>query len=175
MLYFDTLMQIPKEFYAFETGTPFCECMECKKPLLDATVLYSIQKCFRKYPGYDAHDVIHEVVICMDCSQQMQEKISKESRETIQKYLEEAISRRFTHLDEVDTNQCGQCLVKGTSVTEAEEYVIYGTFQGDRVFEVFPMIALSLEAMEEINDRLSKETQDFFDEFMGKHLSLIHI
>mgnify|MGYP000507098918 CR=1 FL=1 len=81
--------KIPKEFYSFETNSPFERCIECDKFLLDDDTEYIIEKAVKNYKGYPAKDVVFDYAICMDCADRMRKQISKESWEKMMQYFQE--------------------------------------------------------------------------------------
>ena len=101
-------MKIPKDFYDFE-GNAFTHCKNCQIDLLNPAQAYTIEKAVKVYPEGLGEQVIFEHAICLSCSKQLSEEISKESKERLQnyfeeKYLERSINRpnqnpvSYTHL-----------------------------------------------------------------------------
>ncbi len=49
---------VPKVFHSFATGMPFQQCKICEKNLLLDGTQYVIEKAIKRYPGYEAQDVM---------------------------------------------------------------------------------------------------------------------
>ena len=82
------LKPIPEEFFSFETGEPFSECVECKGPIGHSHSDYIIEKC------YQDDEVIYEYALCDDCSKDLRGEMSKEST----KYLKKAMKLSLIHI-----------------------------------------------------------------------------
>jgi hypothetical protein len=166
---------IPKIFHKAEGGL-LGECIMCNQNLLAPPQDYLLEKAFRIYPEYKKTEVIFEYAMCLTCAHAMHNELSEESRQRIEAYFAERL--QLSSRDELlkpkrasFKNWVGNCLVKGTSLKQSNEYVLYGHAHGRQlVYDFFPY-ALSGEAMEEISELLSEKTREVLDDFIGKHFS----
>lgn len=164
---------IPKDFYSFETNTPFDHCIECNKYLLDDDTEYIIEKAVRNYQGFTAKDVVFDYAICMDCAEHMRKEISKESWAAMMRYFQENIDvayrreMQLNHPDQVIKN----CMIKKTPMESCEEYQIYAHCKGTKLNTSNPPYMLSGAVMDELLPLLSDKTVDDMNRFMNKHFS----
>ena len=168
---------IPKEFLSFETGEPFQNCKICDMDLTRPDSHYVIEKAIRKYPGYEASDVVFEYAICFSCAEGFRSELSRESLESIEKYFMSNVdlkhqAHRFQNPEEAVNldDFTNKCLIKGISKQEVEEYQIYGECKGNKLVCGNMPYMISGEAMDEIADVLSDKTLDELDGFAGKYL-----
>lgn len=164
---------IPKEFYSFETNSPFERCIECEKYLLEEDTEYIIEKALKNYEGYSARDTVFDYAICMDCADRMRKDISKESWESMMKYFQEHVdfSTRLEMLDQHPEDSLKNCMVKKTNIEDCREYQIYAHCKGDKLNMDNPPYMISGEVMEELIEILSNKTIDEMNGFMNKHFS----
>lgn len=165
--------EIPKEFYSFETNTPFERCIECNKYLLDADTEYIIEKAVKNYEGYTAKDIVFDYAICMDCADNMRKEISKESWESMMRYFQENmnVASRLEMQDQSPDENIKSCMVKKTNVDDCREYQIYAHCKGEKLNLENPPYMISGEVMEELLPLLSEKTIDEMNGFMNKHFS----
>lgn len=170
-------IDIPKILCSSDTGAPLEHCMVCDKYLLSEDIPYFIEKSIRQYPGIQAQEVIFEYALCLHCSVVMSESLSEESRKRTSEYLLKhgRLKSRWDKLSRIEApsinHWLGRCLLKDTPIAEAQEYQIVAQCVG-RKLQLHDMpFALSLEAMEELAQLLSKESQGEMDDFLGKHFS----
>lgn len=170
-------IDIPLALCSSETGAPFDHCMMCDKYLLDDDTQYFIEKSIRQFPDLQAKETIFEYAICLQCSVAMSQSLSEESRTRTSEYLMKSarFESRWDNLSKVENpsidDWIGRCILKGTPISEASEYQIVAQCQG-RKLQLHDMpFALSLEAMDELAQLLSNESQGEMDDFIGKHFS----
>ncbi|WP_436514459.1 hypothetical protein [Ekhidna sp. To15] len=165
--------EIPKEFYSFETNTPFERCIECNKYLLDSETEYIIEKAIKNYEGYSAKDTVFDYAICMKCADVMRKEISKESWESMMRYFQENIdvTGRLEMQDQSPHENIKSCMVKKTNVDDCREYQIYAHCKGEKLNMENPPYMISGEVMEELLPLLSDKTIDEMNGFMNKHFS----
>ena len=143
------LKPIPEEFFSFETGEPFSECVECKGPIGHSHSDYIIEKC------YQDDEVIYEYALCDDCSKDLRGEMSKEST----KYLKKAMKRPLL---KTTTDGCRICALPKH---ELPSYTIVGACMGaDMLFWNVPILICE-PCLELISEGLSKETKDILDDF----------
>lgn|SRR5690606_15630688 len=170
-------IDIPRILCSSDTGTPLEHCMICGKYLLDEDTPYFIEKSIRQYPGMEAQEVIFEYAMCLHCSVAMSESLSDESRKRTSEYLMKhaQFELRWNKLSKIENpsidDWLGRCILKGTPIAAAHEFQIVAQCMG-RKLQLHDMpFALSLEAMDELAQLLSRESQGEMDDFLGNHFS----
>ena len=159
---------IPEDFFAFHSQKPFTNCIECATDLLSLATPYFVEKAFRKYPGYTAHDVVYEFAMCLSCANSMRNELSKKSLKAMESFMQSSMQKR-----EVEPVEDGlqNCLVTQKPIKDEEEYIIYGVFQGNEMMVADFPYAIGKDAMDELSGLLSNETLDFMNDFSGKHFT----
>ncbi len=137
-----------------------------------------VEKAFKRYPDYQAEDVIFEYAMCMDCGMKMRNELSAESLANIENYFAQNVDferRQELLMAKQDLNTedwLKHCLVKGTPTEALNEYQIFGHFDGTQmVYSVFPYM-IGGEALDELGALLSDKTLDELDDFMGNNFGL---
>lgn len=168
-------IEIPKIFHSTITGESFKECIMCQKNLHSSETHYFIEKAIRKYPNGHT-DSIFEYAICMECSLEVRDTLSKDSMQKIDEYFTNKLDlmNRWNNFNDVDNfkfdDWISHCIVTGKHVDELEEYQIYAHCEGNfMLFSLMPYI-ISNEVIEEAYKLLSKQTKDELDGFMDKYL-----
>ncbi|MGB0432130.1 MAG: hypothetical protein ACPGLV_16765 [Bacteroidia bacterium] len=82
-MYYGEQKEIPSIFFDTVEETHINKCQFCEKDLLNSNQPYLIEKAFKQ------KEVINEYAVCMNCAQDMQSKMSKESMQSIEKYMME--------------------------------------------------------------------------------------
>ncbi len=170
-------IDIPLALCSSDTGAPLDHCMMCDKYLLDEDTQYFIEKSIRQFPDLQAKETIFEYAICLHCSMALSQSLSEESRKRTSEYLMKnaRFESRWDNLLNAENpsidDWIGRCLLKGTPISEASEYQIVAQCQG-RKLQLHDMpFALSLEAMDELAQLLSNESQGEMDDFIDKHFT----
>ena len=178
MEYTQHYIDIPPAFQSDETAALFEHCLGCNLYLLDNGTQYVIEKAYRRYQGFDTQDTVFEYAMCLDCFMQLQEAMSEESMNRVRSYFDRHIDlfdRRTALLNKDALNVedwLDRCLVKGTPISEMDEYQIFGHCDGkDLLFTLFPY-AIGGEAIDEISLLLSNKTLGEIDGFMENHFGL---
>lgn len=175
--HFNNRIEIPKPFHSENTGEPFRKCLVCGIDLIENKVEYLIEKAIRRYPSHDVEDVIFEHAICFKCQEDVSVNLSKESTQKINEYFRKNVDFRKRGMDmfseEPDAEKwMKNCIVKDKPYKDFSEYQIYAHCEGDEMlFSVFPFM-ISGEAMEDIQELLSKATKDELDDFMDNYHSV---
>ena len=169
---------VPKTFHSFATGKPFGHCVVCEKSLLENGTQYVIEKALKKYPGFEAQDVIYEYAMCIGCCTRMRETLSSESLLVIDQYFDarvNLIERRTRMLQSAGLNVEGwlsHCLLTGTPRQDLSEYQLYAHCDGpDMLFSYLPYV-ISTQALTDLSDLISAETKDILDDFIDEHFGL---
>ena len=161
---------IPEDFYSYESKQPFENCIECGKNLIATQAPYFVEKAFRKYPNFKAHDVVYEFAMCYTCANKMRQTLSKESLKAMQNFMEDNVSNQPTN-DTGESAGLKECMITKQPIGEQEEYVIYGAFQGNQMMVAEFPYAIGMDAMNQLSDLLSNATLDIMDDFMGRHFT----
>lgn len=161
-------IQVPEEFWSFETGEPMKACRLCGRDLMMEGTNYLIEKAFKN------GETIFEHALCLDCYTKCHEEMSDDSKIRIRDYFAERVdmnARHSTLFEKHGTKHnrwISHCMVKGYPVEECGEYQLYGfCIDKDLVFSGAPYV-LSGEVIEEILDLLSSETLGVMSELSAK-------
>ena len=143
------LRPIPEDFFSFETGEPFAECIECKSDVSQSGSDYIIEK------SYQDDEVIYEYALCDDCCEDLRSEMSKESM----KHLKRALRRPLL---KTTIEGCRCC---GLPKHELLSYTIVGSCLGsEMIFWNVPVLICD-DCLEAITEGLSKQTRDILDDF----------
>ena len=167
---FDSInfQDIPSEFYCDSNDSVFKECTFCRKNLLTCSETYMIEKSFKINPNNGKKNTVFEYAICMSCNLKKMNAMSSESISNIKSYMQENFSQESFELKtNSGSNLFEKCAVTGKNIQELSEYNIIGQFFSKKmVLGHFPIL-LSPRIGEEIQELLSQETKDEFDDFMN--------
>ena len=168
MLFHYSESDIPDEFYNEDSKSPFVECAVCQEDL--NTKVYFVEKAYKRYPGEEHHQVIFEYAICQQCAEKKNNELSEESKSSLLDFMNEKLISRME--DGIDESLRGsQCLVSGNYLSDCDEYVTYGQFNGHKMLiGMFPY-TLSGEVLDQVTDLLSEQTLGEIDDFIGENLS----
>ena len=169
MSYYYGKTDIPERFCNEDSKEPFRTCVSCEKDLNDKR--YFVEKAFKKDPWAEKHQVIFEYALCEECAQKKNNELSEESKANIEKYFTErtaemSVGKLLTMNEEVD-----HCMVSQSELSDCEEYVIYGYFEGDQMLQGMFPYGLSGKILDEITSLLSEQTLGEIDDFIGDHFS----
>jgi len=156
-------MAIPKLFFNTVKDLPFSNCSKCNIFLLDGEMEYMIEKVLIP------NDVLYEFAICGNCIKSLQQEISKESLKSLQQFNESELNNRIQKIDHLlneDYNTIKKQLSETTPDYSYENCNIMAFFNGANLVEDFPPVCVSTQAIENMQDVLSKQTKDSFDDFM---------
>lgn len=163
---------IPKTFWSFASEAPFERCTVCEKRLLEDGTLYLIEKAFSR------SEVVFEYAICVPCHLGLRDELSRQSLRLIDHYFDEHVnlSERRERLLETYSGDVDpwldSCLITGKPATELNEYQIMTLCDGsDMLFTYIPCL-ISGEAMEGIQNILSKKTRETLDSFVDEFLGI---
>ncbi len=169
---------VPKVFHSFATGMPFQQCKICEKNLLLDGTQYVIEKAIKRYPGYEAQDVMFEYAMCMGCLTDMHKAISEESVKLTSQYFESRVNlaeRRGRLLREAGLRVeawLSHCLLTGHSQEELDDFHLYAHCDGgDLLFTYLPYL-ISAQAIDELAGSLSVQTKDILDDFIDQHFGV---
>jgi len=164
--------EIPKEFYSFDTGKLFSECMICGRDLLTSGVTYMIEKSIRRYPDLDASETIYDYAICMPCAVEQKKAMSEESLRRIEQYFTNGFQNGAAFIGDMTMEQrLEKCLIYGKPIGEMSEYVLQAACVGNKLSDSLPPFVIGQKAMNEISELLSAKTRDEIDGFIDRHFS----
>ena len=171
-------LAIPKLFYNTDTNAPMTNCIDCDYALLKGDRHYMIEKVYKRYQELETVEVLFEYAICSECYDKMRQGMSVESMFTLSNYMMnnsdiKGMQRRIEEHPEEPEKWLSNCMIKGTDVSQMNEYQIGACFKGDQIATNFmPPFMIGGAAMEEITSLLSKETKDEMDGFMDDHFGI---
>jgi len=192
MFFLPTRIPIPPAFYSTETDAPIETCLVCDRALLDTNTEYLVEKAVRQHTEYDVREVIFEYALCLRCHADLQDEISDASKRALETYfLERAnLYQRAALLMAEDvpgpspaTGANGgagtsgpdperwmdRCIVTDTPIEALEEYQLIGHCVGREMLMTHLPLVIGHEAMNEIMQRLSRETRDRLGGFQEEH------
>lgn len=161
-----SLEPIPKLFYSDAEKSEFQNCTFCNKEVQSSGEMYMIEKSFKINPNNGQKNTVFEYAICMSCSIKKMNAMSKESIENIQNYMKEHVMMDNINNVKCPADRFSSCIATGEPVENLSEYNVVGQFIGDQMIKgPFPFL-LSPAVGEEVQELLSQQTKDEFDDFM---------
>jgi hypothetical protein len=165
---------IPEILRSYSTQTFFDRCLECDTRLLEQEIPYFIEKSIKTYPGLRGYDVIFEYAICLKCANEIRQRLSRESMRKMAGYIAENYDpERRSSLIENFPDQpekwMEECLIKGISGEETQEYQLYAHCIYDRLLLPEMPYMISSQAINDLADLMSSKTLGEMDDFIGKH------
>ncbi len=170
-------IEIPSLFHSSDSEKHFDRCMVCEKYLLEEGTDYMIEKSIRQFPDLQVTEVIFEYAICMDCAIQLNESMSKETRQGIADYFSrcENLHKRqnqFSWGQAKDVKPLiERCALKDTLISDCMEYQIIGQCSGTHLLLAGTPMAISHAALDEMADLMSAESLGEIDGFIGKYFT----
>ena len=170
---FRNLIEIPSDFYNTNLEAPFTHCTVCDNRFTELDT-YIVEKACKRV-NKDIVYTLFEYAICLPCGESFNQEMSEDSLIAIQKYMVENanLQSNMKYMAEENPdykNWLNKCIIKGTEREKLSEYNICGLFLGDKMMLGELPYLMSLEAMEELVEILSKKTKDEMDGFKRKHL-----
>lgn len=169
------LIDIPQEFYPFESNEPFAECMVCGIDLRLGTTDYFVEKAVKNNVEYQVKDIVFEYAICSSCAQNMQKSISVESQQNMQAFF----TSHPGFMNSMQAYQKGEgepveeliskCSLSGEPVGFMGEYMMFGHFRGDKMLATTMPYILGGKAMDELSELMSNETLDEMNDFKNQY------
>ncbi|MEN7548180.1 hypothetical protein AAG747_09685 [Rapidithrix thailandica] len=169
--------KLPDTFYSSTHQQPISQCLVCEKSLLEEGTQYFIEKSVRKYPEYQAEDIVFEYAMCLSCAEKQRKELSTESLQKIEEFFSERVdfqSRSQEFLEKSGTEVApwlARCVITNKPLEELEEYTLHAHCQGGNLLFTFMPYMISGEAMDEIADLLSEQTLGEIDRFTGKYFT----
>jgi len=162
---------IPSFFYSYETNVPFKHCTMCNESFTDSS-RYFIEKVFKQNIVLNKSEIVYEYAICELCATSMSNEISEESKLSITELYEahsENLLRKIDYLHRTEKysidSWIDRCSMTGKEVRLCDEYAVNGIVEnGCLVYEHTPIV-ISDDFVQKIQEVLSKETKDTFNDF----------
>jgi len=123
--------------------------------------------------SYVAGECVFELAMCIDCREEMNAKLSEESRVAMFDFMHDHanIEQREQELG-TDSNTeayLASCITCGADASELKSYSIGAMFSDDTLVKgPFPMLMCS-SCEEKLSETISDETRDMWDKFIGEH------
>jgi hypothetical protein len=173
VIHMEQRVPLPPELFCDETGKPFTNCIACNCSL--DKVPHMVEKVRRRYTGIDTQTTIVEYAICIECGKKMHAKMSEESKARVEQFLmtkadpfKRVIVMNLGHKDD-PKGWLQDCPVTKKPISDCMEYAYYGYCEGGELVMSYWPMALSGEALEEMQELLSAKTREELDDFIGTH------
>lgn len=169
---------LPKFFYNFDTNAPFTHCLVCHESL-DLKGVYAVEKVMKHNRVLNSDEIVFEYAMCMDCAEDLQSEISKESMQAIAALYEEYslnLATKLEYLHETEKysleSWLERCSFTGKEIRLCDEYQVSAIIEdGKLVYDHSPMVVSDV-FIELLQERLSEKTKGFFNDFRDKHFDL---
>lgn len=163
----------PIEFNSDANEEPFEHCLICNDSLLQSGVPYSVEKAKKVLASGD-EVTLYEMAVCMHCSEQMNKRVSAHSRQVMDDFFKSIdMERMQEELSAADdpSDWKTQCMISGKPKSEITEYNIVAQMRNGKMLNGMPPMLIDLNVMEPLQDLLSAETKEEFDNFRDQFLS----
>ena len=163
----------PKDFYSDASDAPFTECLICTEDLLHSGVPYTIEKAKKVLDSGD-EVTLYEMAICMPCAEQMNKRVSAHSKMVMEDFFKsiDMQSMRENLMFSDDPNHWkSQCMVSSRPKSEISEYNIVAQMVNGKMLHGMPPMLIDLRVLEPLNEQLSAETKEEFNNFRDTFLA----
>lgn len=157
---------MPDHFTSLETGKPFSHCCVCKCELAEAG-MHIINK------SYTADECVFELAMCMECREDMNAKLSEESRVAMFDFMHDNTNMKQRE-EQLGTDSDTEayletCISCNADAKDLTSYTIGAMFSDkDLIKGPFPMLMCS-NCEEQLSETISDETRNMWDKFIGEH------
>ena len=165
---------IPSFFYSFDTNAPFSQCTMCNEDLQQFSK-YFIEKVFKQNRVLNKSEIVYEYAICASCASSMTSEISNESKMAITQLYDDYSENFLCKLDYLHRTEkytidswIERCSLTGKEVRLCNEYAVNAIIEDSRLVYEHTPIVISDDFVLKIQEVLSKETKDTFDNFRDK-------
>lgn len=169
----DYFFNTPADFNSDETNEPFKACLICSEDLLNSGVPYSIEKAKKVLEDGD-EVTLYEMAICMPCAEQMNKRVSAHSKQVMEAFFEEiGLMEHRQNMSIGDDPEAwkARCMLSAKPKSEIKEYNIVAQMVNGRMMFGMPPMLIDLKVMEPLQEKLSPETKEEFDNFRDEFLS----
>ncbi len=168
---------IPSLFCDSITQKPYNQCLICEKSLKNKS--YHVNKVLKKYAEFDLTETIAEMAICNTCALDKAFGVSKESEKVIIEFYSQInFAERIHQLYQSETKEhyetwIEQCIVTHKKRNELSEYQIIALISDDEKLVLNEeLLMISGEAIEALHEKLSAETKQDMEDFIGKYFGI---
>lgn len=169
----DYFFNTPSDFNSDETNEPFLNCLLCNDDLLHSNVPYTVEKAKKVLDSGDEL-TLYEMAICMPCAEQMNKRVSAHSRQVMEDFFEEIkLSELRQNMPKSDDPNAWKtrCMISGKPKSEISDYNIVAQMVNGRMLYGMPPFLIDLSVMEPLQEKLSPETKEEFDNFRDEFLN----
>jgi hypothetical protein len=163
----------PRDFNSDASDAPFEKCLICSEDLLHSGVPYSVEKA-KKVLDSGNEVTLYEMAVCMPCSEQMNKRVSPHSRQVMDDFFRKIDMQRLQEeLSAADDPEDWkkQCMISRKPKSEIVDYnIVAQMVNGKMLYGMSPML-IDLNVMEPLQELLSAETKEEFDNFRDEFLS----
>lgn len=156
---------IPPIFHSVYEKGPFKRCTICSTDISQPGMHYLVEKIFH------GSETIVELAICLPCRESLVRELSEQSLKLIQHHFEERVNMEQRHhelmqdfIGSVDP-WIQRCLLTGTRRSECQQFQIVGQCDGPHLLFTHLPFMVSIEAMMELQSRLSQKTRERLEDF----------
>jgi hypothetical protein len=163
----------PTDFLSDANEEPFKQCLICEEDLLHSGVPYVVEKAKKVLASGD-EVTMYEMAMCINCAEQMNKRVSPHSRQVMDdfyKELELQSLREESFISEDPNDWKNQCFLSGKSKTKIQEYSITAQMMNGKMLNRMPPMLIDLQIFEPLQDLLSPETKEEFDNFRDEFLN----
>lgn len=163
----------PADFNSDATNEPFHACLICTEDLQNSGVPYSVEKAKKVLDSGD-EVTLYEMAICMPCMEQMNKRVSAHSRKVMDEFFQSLDMDRMKEellLSENPEDWKSKCTISGKSKSEIKEYNIVAQMVKGRMMNGMPPMLIDLKVMEPLQEKLSAETKEEFNNFRDQFLA----
>ncbi len=165
---FEDEVEMPDELLN-EDGQLFSHCKQCHQSLQDPAQPYTLEKVFKRYPNTEKPQVLFEYAICDTCAGEIRGEFSEESAANMQGYFAEKLEAREEEFSEDIHHRMQHCMLLGSPLAEEQEYAVVARGNGSKMLQSQYPFAISVTAMDEMQELISEKTRDLLDDFVGKN------
>lgn len=147
-------------------------CLLCGKTLSNSDEPYLMEKAYKQAVKLKVRETLFSYTMCLPCAQDMTRQLSKESRQRINRYLQENI-RPFSYMGKEEMNvRLNECAFTGKMVWQMSEFQIMALckrgqlYIGDWNDDVSPPLIMSGDTADALQQQMSQKTKDELDKFM---------
>lgn len=163
---------LPTMFHSDGEGKAFTHCKVCDIDLQQSHVPYTIEKAYQKQAD-GSLVTLFEIAVCMPCAQKQSQKMSKESRAFITQTLmnEKTLKKRKDVWENNWEEEWDKkCFFSNEETSSLKTFHIVGQFQNEAVIPGEAPMVIGEELLNYLQENLSKETKDEFNDFAKTHL-----
>lgn len=163
----------PIDFNSDANNEPFQHCLICSEDLQNSGVPYSIEKA-KKILDHGEEVTLYEMALCMPCMEQMNKRVSVHSRQVMDAFFAQLDLDRL-RVELTDSKHPddwkAKCLISGKPKSEIKEYNIVAQMVNGHLLHGMPPMLIDLSVMEPLQDLLSEETKEEFNNFRDEFLA----